>query len=94
MAGIIRIKDLKDGDKDVNLMATIVSKEDVRDVTTKFGETKVCTCKVKDDTGEINCTLWNKDVQKEVGDAIMVENGFVNTFKDVLQLNKGSKKPQ
>jgi len=94
MAGIIKIKDLKDGDKDVNLMATIVSKEDVRDVTTKFGETKVCTCKVKDDTGEINFTLWNKDVQKEVGDAIMVENGFVNTFKDVLQLNKGSKKPQ
>ena len=36
MSGISKIVDLKDGDTNVSLMATIASKEDIRDVTTKF----------------------------------------------------------
>ena len=70
MTGIAKISELKDGDTGVNLMCTIESKEDVRDVNTKFGETKVCTCKVKDESGSMKFTLWGKDTQKAVGDAI------------------------
>ena len=92
MSGISKIVDLKEGDTNVSLMATIASKEDVRDVTTKFGETKVCTCKLKDDSGEIKFTLWGKDCDKAVGDAVMIENGYVNMWNDEIQLNKGKKK--
>ena len=92
MAGIAKISELKDGDTGVNLMCTIESKEDVRDVNTKFGETKVCTCKLKDDSGEIKFTLWGKDCDKAVGDAVMIENGYVNMWNDEIQLNKGKKK--
>ena len=57
MAGLAKISELKDGDTGVNLMCTIESKEEVRDVNTKFGDTKVCTCKVKDESGSIKFTL-------------------------------------
>ena len=92
MTGIAKISELKDGDTGINLMCTIESKEDVRSVNTKFGDTQVCTCKVKDESGSIKFTLWGKDTQKAVGDAIMIENGFVNTFREELQLNKGKKR--
>ena len=38
MSGISKINELKDGDKGINLMATIESKEDIRTVNTKVGE--------------------------------------------------------
>ncbi|MBF85158.1 MAG: DNA-binding protein [Acidobacteria bacterium] len=92
MSGISKINELKDGDKGINLMATIESKEEIRVVNTKFGERKVCTCKVKDDSGSIKYTLWGKDTDKAIGDAIMIENGYINSWNDEIQLNKGSKK--
>ena len=90
--GIKQIVDLKDGDTEVFLQAEITSKEDVRTVTTKFGETKVCTVKVKDASGEIKYTLWGKETDKEVGAVVQIAGGFVNSFRDELQLNKGKKK--
>ena len=90
--GIKTIADLKDGDTEVFLQAEITSKEDVRSVTTKFGETKVCTVKVKDASGEIKYTLWGKETEKAVGAVVQIAGGFVNTFRDELQLNKGKKK--
>ena len=90
--GIKTIADLKDGDTEVFLQAEITSKEDVRSVTTKFGETKVCTVKVKDASGEIKYTLWGKETEKAVGAFVQMAVGFINTFRDELQLNKGKKK--
>ena len=78
--GIKTIADLKDGDTEVFLQAEITSKEDVRSVTTKFGETKVCTVKVKDASGEIKYTLWGKETEKAVGAVVQIAGGFVNTI--------------
>jgi ssDNA-binding replication factor A large subunit len=89
---ITKIKDLKDGDTGVNLMAPIDRKEEVRDVTTKFGDTKVCTVFLKDDSGEIKFTLWGKNVEKPVGEIIAIMDGTVTSFRDELQLNQGRKK--
>ena len=36
--------------------------------------------------------LWGKDTDKAVGDAVMIENGYINIWNDEMQLNKGTKK--
>ena len=93
MGGIIKIKDLKEGAFVGIVVGVIASKDDVREVATKFNpNSKVCNCKVKDDSGEISYTLWGKSTATPVGDAITVEDGFVDNWNDELQLKKGKKK--
>ena len=88
-----KINELKEGDTGVNLMADISRLEEVREVTTKFGETSVRTVFLKDDSGEIKFTLWgSKATKAKIGDTIAIIDGNVNTFRDELQLNQGRKK--
>jgi len=63
-----------------------------RIVKTKYGEAPVATAVLEDDSGKISLNLWRNqmDLVKE-GDVVRIENGFVRTFKDQLELNVGSK---
>jgi len=61
-------------------------------VKTRFGEAPVARAILEDDTGKIALNLWRGqiDLIKE-GDVIRVENGFVRTYQDQLELNVGSR---
>jgi replication factor A1 len=61
-------------------------------VKTKFGEAPVARAILEDDTGRIALNLWRGqiDLVKE-GDVVRVENGFVRTYRDQLELNVGSR---
>lgn len=63
-----------------------------RIVQTRYGEAPVATAVFEDDSGKISLNLWRNqiDLVKE-GDVVRVENGFVRTFKDQLELNVGSR---
>ena len=63
-----------------------------RIVKTRFGEAPVATAVLEDDSGKISLNLWRNqiDLVKE-GDVVRIENGFVRTFKDQLELNVGSR---
>jgi replication factor A1 len=51
---------------------------------------KVATARVKDDSGEINLTLWNEQInQVKVGNAVKIENGYTTSFRGETQLNVG-----
>lgn len=84
------IKDLELRQGNVDLTAEVVEIGEVREFN-KFGKPgRVATAKVKDETGEINMTLWNEDIDKvKVGDTIQIKNGFVNEWQGTPQLTTG-----
>ena len=74
----------------INIQAKIVDKGEVRTVTTKFGETKVCDAYLEDESGRIKLTLWADDTEKvKNGDEIKLEGGYTTSFRNEVQLNKG-----
>jgi len=76
----------------INIQAKIVDKGEVRTVTTKFGETKVCASWLDDESGRIKLTRWADDTEKvKNGDEVKLEGGNTTTLREVVQLNKGRK---
>jgi replication factor A1 len=82
-------KQLKSG---INVQGKIVKKDEIRNVNTKFGETKVCDAYLIDDSGSIQLTLWDKDTEKvNNGDMVSLEGGYTTIFRNQVQLNKSRK---
>ena len=76
----------------INVQGKIERKGEIRTVTTKFGETKVCDAYLADDSGSIKLTLWADDTEKvKDGDMVSIEGGYTTTFRNETQLNKGRK---
>ena len=84
------IKDLEVRQGNVDIVVEVVEKGEVREFQ-KFGRTgKVCNAKIKDETGEMNLTLWNEQIdQVNVGDKVHIINGYVNEFQGEKQLTTG-----
>ena len=84
------IKDLGIKQGNVDLTAEVVEVGEVREFN-KFGKIgRVSTAKLKDETGEINLSLWNEDIDKiKVGDTVQIKNGFVNEWQGTPQLTTG-----
>lgn len=68
----------------------VISKEEIRQFE-KFGKvTKVCNAKLKDDSGEIQMTLWNEEIdQVQEGDKISIIDGWVKEWQGNLQISIG-----
>ena len=61
-------------------------------VKTRFGEAPVARAVLEDDTGKIGLNLWREQISLvREGDLVRVENGFVRTYLDQLELNVGSR---
>lgn len=74
----------------INLEAKVIEKEPVRNVNTKFGQTKVCNAIIEDESGSMILILWGEEVDKvNSGDKIKIENGYVKEWNGSLQLNVG-----
>lgn len=86
----MQIKDLEVRQGNVDIIVEIIEVGDAREFT-KFGRSgKVATAKAKDDTGEINLSLWNEQVDMvKPGMKIHVVNGYVNEFQGEKQLTTG-----
>lgn len=86
----MEIKDIEANQGKVDIVATVVSKDEARTFE-KFGkEGKVCNAQLKDETGSVKLTLWNDDVDKvNVGDKIHVQNGWCGEYKGEKQLSSG-----
>ncbi len=84
------VKDLQPGTGNHDLELEIVEKGEVREFE-KFGKQgRVCSCRVKDETGECSLTLWNEQVdQVKQGDKIKITNGWCTEFRGDLQVSTG-----
>ncbi len=87
----MKINELKGGVGNVEIEATVVDKQPTRTVVTKYGkQLTVSSATIKDDTGSITLSLWEKDADAiDVGDKIKVTNGYVSEYKGNPQLSAG-----
>ncbi|MEM0159683.1 MAG: OB-fold nucleic acid binding domain-containing protein [Candidatus Micrarchaeaceae archaeon] len=87
----MNINELKVGAKGVTLEATVVEKEEPREVVTKYGKRlNVANLILKDETGSISLSLWGDDIDLVgVGDKIKIINGYVGEFRGTPQLSVG-----
>ena len=88
----MKIKDLRDGMKRVDVEGTIIEKTEPREVQSRTSDKTftVANAILSDETGNIKLTLWNKQInQVNVNDKIKIENGYVTSFRGEMQLNIG-----
>ncbi|PIW34430.1 MAG: DNA-binding protein, partial [Nitrosopumilales archaeon CG15_BIG_FIL_POST_REV_8_21_14_020_33_23] len=64
---------------------------DPRTVNLKTGGTvDVCDAVISDGSDDIKLTLWGDDIKAvNVGDVVVVTNGYTNEFKGEVSLTKG-----
>jgi len=88
----LKINELHDGMKRVNVKARVTEKSDPREVVSRFKDQtyRVATALVADETGTVKLTLWNDQIGLvNVNDTVRVENGYVTSFRGEIQLNVG-----
>jgi replication factor A1 len=88
----LKIKDLRNGMKNVALEAKVIEKTEPHEVLSRFKDEtyKVATAIIEDETGKIKLTLWNEQIgMVKVNDKIKLEKGYVSSFRGELQLNVG-----
>ena len=85
-----KIKDLKVGMEDVNVIATI---DFVGDTSGKsYGDDPYAVGFIKDETGEIRLTFWGDDAKKaKAKKKIRIVKGWVSEYKGQLQVNPDRK---
>ncbi|MBS7624411.1 DNA-binding protein [Candidatus Bathyarchaeota archaeon] len=88
----MKIKELKDGMRKVDITARVLEVSEPREVISRFsGQVfRVADAIIGDETGTIKLTLWNEQIEQvKVNDTIKIENGYVRSFRGERQLNVG-----
>ena len=88
----MKIKELRNGMRRVDVTAKVVEKSDTREVRSRYKDETyhVADAVITDDTGTIKLTLWNEQIdQVNVNDTVKVENGYITSFRGEIQLNAG-----
>jgi replication factor A1 len=88
----LKVNELRDGMKRVNVQARVTEKSDPREVVSRFKDQtyRVATATVADETGTVKLTLWNDQIDLvKVNDTVRIENGYVTSFRGEIQLNVG-----
>ena len=88
----MKIKDLHDGMKRIDIQAKVIAKAPTREVMSRYKDVvhRVADTTISDETGTIKLTLWNEQIEQvNINDDIKVENGYVTSFRGEIQLNVG-----
>ncbi len=82
------VEELGPEDDDVEITGTITELPRPRAVSTKYGQKKITTCKFEDDTGDIDLTLWEEEIEAvEEGADVYITGAYVREWGDDIQLN-------
>jgi len=88
----VKIEGLTPRSRRVNVIVKVVSKSQVRDVTSRrdYSVHRVADALVGDETGYIYLTLWDDNIDSvKEGDAVSIKNGYINLFRNSMRLNIG-----
>ncbi|MCW3980015.1 MAG: OB-fold nucleic acid binding domain-containing protein [Candidatus Bathyarchaeota archaeon] len=88
----MKIDELKNGMKQVDVEAKVLEKSATREVMSRYkNETyRVATALVSDDSGKIKLTLWNDQIEQvNENDVVRIESGYITSFRGEIQLNIG-----
>ncbi len=88
----MKIEEITSGMNDVDTFGEITDISEPKEISTKFGRTRVATATLKDETGEIDLALWGNQIEMvHVGDQVEIKGGYTKEFKGKLQLNVGKR---
>lgn len=84
------VEELNPEADDVEITGTIAELPTPRAVTTKYGQKKITTVTFEDDTGSIDLTLWEEEIDAiEEGAQVQITGAYVREWADDIQLNIG-----
>lgn len=84
------VKDMTENSKNVNATLKVLEIGEVKDITSRFGDKRVCEVKVADATGSIILSLWDDQIGKiAAGDTISIMNGYISVVRNSMRLNIG-----
>jgi replication factor A1 len=89
---LVKVGDLTTYSRGVNTVVKVISKTEVREVTSRSDNSshRVCEALVADETGSVYMSLWDDNVDSVVEDQILqVNNGYINLFRGSMRLNIG-----
>lgn len=84
---------IKDAQSNQNLTldsVEIIEKGEIREFS-RYGRLgKVCTCKIKDESGDMQLTLWNDETdQFAQGDKVKLTDGWCKEWNGNMQASTG-----
>jgi replication factor A1 len=88
----MNVNEIKSYQKKIDVLGKVVSKTDIREVSSRLDNTKhnVCEALIADETGSVYLTLWDDSInQIVVGKVYQFKNLFSSEFKNSLRLNIG-----
>lgn len=72
----------------VSAEGKIVSKSEPRSVRTRYGDRSVADATLEDDTGTINMSLWEQQIDLvDIDDTVKITGAYITEFNNQLQLN-------
>ena len=87
----MKISELQNEQKNVNIGGVVTYIGQTRDVSLKSGSVeKVTTITVQDDSGSIPVNIWGSIIEKiKINSEIRLEKGYINEFRNQIQFNLG-----
>jgi replication factor A1 len=85
---IMKVSEIKMGLSNVSVTAKVIDVGDTREVMTRYGRRTVANATIEDDTGEINLSLWQDQIDRvKIGNMVNITGAYVSEFGGKLQLN-------
>lgn len=91
-SGLIKVKDLNQYSRGVNIIVKVVMKTEIRSVMVRTDESqhRVCEALVADDTGAVYVSLWDDHIDKiQDGMYLKIKNAYMNVFRGSMRMNIG-----
>ncbi|MEK6904625.1 MAG: SOSS complex subunit B family protein [Nanoarchaeota archaeon] len=86
----MKINELKARMGKIDVEGEVTEKGEVREFNKNGNSGRVCNAKLQDDSGSIQLTLWNDEIDKvNVGSKVKITNGYVSEFQGEMQLTAG-----
>jgi len=88
----MKIEELRDGMRRVDVTGKILEVSEPREVRSRYsGRTfRVAEATMSDETGTVKLVLWNEQIdQVKANDTVSIENGYIKSFRGEIQLNVG-----
>lgn len=86
----MQIDDLELGGFDNEVKGKITDISPVKEIPRMGDPGQLAVATFEDPSGKISLTLWDDEVDEvKEGDIVIVKNGYVKEFNDVLQLSSG-----
>jgi replication factor A1 len=82
------VEDLSPEDDDIEITGKIAELPQPRAVSTQYGQKRITTVVFEDETGRIDLTLWEEEIDAvSEGAQVQIEGAYVREWGDDIQLN-------